>query len=159
MDFIDTSTLTEQDKFLFMCLQRIEKLESEVDRLNLKSRYTLIRDISCVHSTTGLGIDMLAYFLNVPPQIRAVNNVQKMLLEVLRVYKHNWSPRLTELSKHVPLLTKIWEITEDDFNEWGNLLSGSFSDNMYAFLEALTDDELEGYWNTFRLVWTKWKTQ
>lgn len=48
-------------------------------------------------------------------------------------------------------------MTANDFNDWGYIKDDSFGENMYSFLEALTYEELDEYWNTFRLVWTNWK--
>lgn len=99
MDLLDKATLTAQDKFLLMCIQRIEQLESDYDKLQLK-----LRDIACVHSKPGLAIDMLAYFLGVPVDARVGRNNKEMIMQVLPMYKHNWTPRLTDLSKVVPYL-------------------------------------------------------
>jgi hypothetical protein len=157
MEFIDTTTLTEQDKFLLMCLQRIEELERDVDKLKSKVRDTITRDIACVHSKTGIAVDMLAYFLKVPTHVRSACEIKKMLVEILPMYKHNWSDRLTELTEKVPCLLQVWEISHDSFDEWGYLNDTDFGNNMYAFLAALTDEEIEDYWNTYRIVWTKWR--
>jgi hypothetical protein len=157
MEFLDESTLTERDRFLMMCIQRIEGLEAEVCRLKLRQKDAIIRDIACCTAKSSCIIDVVSYFLKIPPDIRATHETKSMIFNVIPMYKHNWTERLTYLSKICPSLSEILNMDESRFDDWGFMKDTNFGVNLYTVLEALTEEELEDYWNTYRIIWTKWK--
>lgn len=146
-----------------MLIERVQALETELTEtrkevalLQAERRTSIIMNIAGLQEKQGVCFDVFAYLLGVPP-------------ETMRNMRSSSKYDLAQVLKTMPLTNRVrelaamlhckpfWELTDVDFEPYGGWLNDvNFASNMYQVLEAMTLEELEGYWK-FRLQWTNWK--
>jgi hypothetical protein len=167
--FCDIHSASTLEKTLMMCIERIEKLEHQLDITyqefkemkvifsgkELQEKEDIIRDLLVMEPKSVLTFDIFGFLLGMSPQERSKHRYNEFILQVLPTYKDSISERVQYLYSLLQNSKAPWEITEDDLSiESPFRISPSYGSNLYEVLQAMTMDELRGYWR-YRLLWTQ----
>lgn len=142
MDIIDTSTLTPQDKALLMCIERIDNLEEQLYHMQ---KELLVRDILTLDTSGVIAINVFMYLLGAPSAERSPLDIER---DVDKYYNQNHQAqiRVQELAALMKTEKPLWEMTASDISIIVHYDDGSFGSHLPTVLEAMTLDELKGYW-------------
>ena len=141
-----------KDKALLMCIERIQKLEDNLEEIK---KDHLIKIICCFSDKTKIFFDIIFYFLKIPSDIVKENDIKNTIINFLPLYKYNMNQRLEYLLTFVPISINLWNLKEEDFI-YGSYKDNNVGSNTYNMLKAMTIYEIEEYIN-YRLSWSKWK--
>lgn len=158
VDCTDFVTATPQEKAIIMCIERIERLEDRVNDLEAECKQHFIRDILTLTSKEYLMFDIFAFLCGVPIETRQNLSVNEFIFTYFHTHVKNIPQRACDLFAFLHGSKEPWNTTMEDKTEKALSLFAPFKEeygvNIHAMLQAMTYEELKGYW-TYRLEWTR----
>ena len=168
----DIQSASTLEKTILMCIERIERLEEQLDMSHqeiavLKKRVSeceekekeyIIRDLLVMEPKCILTVDIFGYLLGVHPERRTDKRVDEFIIDVLSGYSNDDSMSIPERVQYLYSLLRDtkppWDMTSEDFsNQSPYKIESSYGSNIYTVLQAMTLEELKGFWD-YRLQWT-----
>lgn len=159
-EFLVKEFLSPQDRAILMCIERIDKLEAQVDRF----RITLLNTIAACASIKDIALDVFFFLSGIKPEERLRCNA-KVIKDVLPKYMSEaaTNPRIQQMCKIVVSPKSFLHLSHEDVESYtidtctcyyfvSDDVKGT---NLYTFLSTWTLKELEEYWE-YRLKWSKW---
>lgn len=163
----DHKSATPQDNAILMCIERINRLEEEIQMLKEGwkrdiQRETIIRDIVLCDDRKAVSLDLLFYFLGIPYNERADVFLERhldLVRNVLPKYSHKTEtcPTIIRMAEILQVKGKINIVKVDAscYTRWNSINTEVEAANIVSFLKTLTTQELEGFWE-WRMLATKW---
>lgn len=161
--FYDNGRASVQDQAILMCIERIQELENQVQYLQSKTREYLINSIAACSYLHDAALDVYFHLVGVQPWERVhYNSVTSIISNVLPKYVNEATlsdPRIQRMCSMLRSPKPISQLSEKDIvmfaENWTEVSKEYQGENLYAFLQTWSLEELERYW-TYRLTWTRW---